>query len=280
LNRVALIGFPLRDSVSPGLHNAAFRAVGLFDWVYELHPTRPDELHLTVEEIKRERFAGAHISIPHKQNILPLLDESTVTARLVGAVNTIVLRDGKLIGDNTENTGFVNVLAESQINPHSANVVLFGASSLAHSIANVLGQARIRRLTIFNRTLLHAARLADKMHLRFSDLELSVNRVNEIERANLIINTSSVGMNPLADATPMPIGAKIPQQAIVIDLVYNPPETRLCREAKQAGASTIMGDAMLLHSSAASFKIWTGRDAPIAVMKQALNQALASNSTS
>lgn len=273
MNRIALIGYPLLDSVSPKIQNAALGASGLHDWVYDSCPTRRDELRSTLERIRREKFAGAHVSIPHKRTILPLLDGLAATSRMVGAVNTVISKGNELIGDNTEGIAFMNVLAESQVDPRSANVILFGASNAAYSIAIALGQARIRALTVFNRSLLQAARLADKLHSLFPNLLLSVNRVQEIEGADLFINSSSIGMNSGAGESPLPIGTGIPSMGVVVDLVYNPRETNLIRQARLVGARAITGDEVLVQSSALSFKLWTGQDAPIDVMKAALDKA-------
>lgn len=256
------------------MHNAAFRALNLREWTYELRPTTPENLGEAVEQFRREKCAGANVTIPHEQSIIPFVDELSDSARLIGAVNTLYLRAGKLIGDNTDGIGFLRVLRDARIKPRNARVVMMGAGDAARAVAFTLAQERLKSLALFNRTLLQAARLADALHSSFPDLALALNRASDLTDANLIINATSIGTMPNADTSPLPNNAKIPRNAFVFDLVYNPRETKLLRDAKRAGAWPIEGWKMLVHQGAASFKLWTGREAPLEVMKQAVLQEL------
>ncbi len=269
--RVFLLGYPLGHSLSPAMQNAAFRAVGL-PWHYELLETPREELRAAVARLRGEDCAGANVTIPHKQAIIEFLDDVTDTAREIGAVNTIVKRGDKLIGENTDAYGFLQSLRGARVEPHNARVVILGAGGAARAVAFALASAGVASIAILNRTEAHALALTDALRNKYPHLALAVNRAEAITDATLVVNATSVGMTPRADESPMP-GA-FPRSAVAFDLVYRPMQTQFLRDAERAGAQTIGGIGMLVHQGAAAFKLWTGRDAPVAVMVEAAEAAL------
>lgn len=273
MKRVYLIGNPVNHSVSPAMHNAAFRALEM-DWQYELLETPRERLREAIAKIRAEDCAGANVTVPHKQAVIELMDEISDNARQIGAVNTIIHRAGKLIGDNTDWIGFNCSLRDHHIHPRNASVVILGAGGAAHAIANALASEGAREIIINNRTGVRAAELADRLRERFPKLKIAVNWVDAVSDANILINATSVGMSPKSAESPMPRQTAFSPGTVVVDLVYNPIETKFLSDAKRAGAQTINGIGMLVRQGAASFKLWTDCEAPIETMREAALQAM------
>lgn len=259
MKRTFLLGYPVAHSLSPQLHNAAFHALGM-DWKYELLETPNDQLAQAVDRVRQDDCGGANVTLPHKEAITNWLDDLGQGARLVGAVNTIVKRDGKLIGENTDMAGFARALADAKVNPRGARVVILGAGGAARAVAFALASAGVSRLVIINRTASRAEDLRDKVRRYYPRLALEVNRPDELKTADIIVNATSVGMVPNVAESPLPQGYLVPRGAVAYDVVYNPAETRFLYEARNAGAKTIGGMGMLAHQGAVAFKMWTGRD--------------------
>lgn len=274
MKRIYLLGYPLSHSLSPAMQNAALQACGFGEWRYEKLPLPPERLHALVETLRTEACVGANVTIPHKQAIIPYLEGLSDAARAIGAVNTVVKRDGKLIGENTDAPGFMQALADRHIRPRHARVFLIGAGGAAAAVAFALADAGARQIVIVNRTMARAAELADQLQARFPDLELAVNWWDALRDANLVINASAIGMAPHADASPLPQGRTIPRGAVAFDLVYNPPATKFLQDAAQAGARCIGGLEMLVYQGALAFELWTGCAAPSKVMFEAAERAL------
>jgi shikimate dehydrogenase len=271
MNRVFLLGYPLGHSISPALQNAAFAALDL-DWRYELLETAREDLDSAVARLRREDSAGANVTIPHKQAVVAWLDSVSDRARRIGAVNTLVKREGKLFGDNTDGQGFLESLRDAHVDLQDKVVALLGAGGAARAVAFSIAEAGAARIAILNRTAAHAEALADSLQAFFPSLELGVNPADTPAVVDLIVNATSVGMYPDTDRTPLPV--PVPPGAVVFDLVYRPAQTRLMREAANAGARTLGGMGMLVHQGAAAFTLWTGRKAPLEVMFEAARAAL------
>ncbi|WP_334111032.1 shikimate dehydrogenase [Thermodesulfitimonas autotrophica] len=276
-----IFGDPVAHTLSPAMHNAAFTALGL-NFVYLPFHVRREALAAAVAGIKALGLAGVNITVPHKEAVLPLLDDVAEEARLIGAVNTVVNRGGALVGYNTDATGFLRALQEAGFNPAGRPAVVIGAGGAARAVVVALARAGVRKITIFNRTLGRAAALAELVRakgvaaaaLPWADLAGAGKKV--VAQAALVVQTTSVGMHPQEEeAPPVPPEALEPGQ-LVVDLIYSPPETRLLRLARAAGATTQNGMAMLLHQGAAAFELWTGREAPVGVMRAALENVLRS----
>ena len=271
MKQVFLLGDPLGHSLSPAMQNAAFRAAGL-DWEYVLYETPREELRAAVARLRAEDCAGANVTIPHKEAVVEWLDDLSDGARRIGAVNTIVKRGDKLIGENTDLYGFLQSLRDADVDPRGARGVILGAGGAAHAVAFALAEAEASSLVILNRTESRARSLAAVLGKHHPQLEITVNRNGALGRANLIVNTTPIGMPPREDQSPMP--GTFPRGAVVFDLVYLPAQTRFLRDAERAGARTIGGIGMLVHQGAAAFELWTGRDAPTQVMVEATEAAL------
>lgn len=274
---VGLLGYPVSHSFSPFIHNAAFRALGL-DLVYLAFGVEPSALPAAVAGIRALGFAGANVTIPHKESIMGLLDEIDPLARLIGAVNTIGIREGKLVGYNTDGSGFRRSLQEAGVDPAGKRVLVLGAGGAARAVAFTLARAGCAALILVNRTLERARELARALEesspapvdiLPWEDRALA----GVLPEVELIINTTSVGMSPHRDEVPLNPDLLQPHH-LVYDLVYNPPETKLLELARRRGCRVISGLSMLLYQGAEAFTLWTGREAPLDVMRKTLDSLL------
>lgn len=274
-----IFGDPVAHTLSPAMHNAGFAALGL-NFIYVPFHVSREALPAAVAGIKALGLAGVNITVPHKEAVLALLDEVVEEARLIGAVNTVVNRGGSLVGYNTDAIGFLRALQEAGFDPAGRAAVVIGAGGAARAVVVALARAGVREITIFNRTLSRAAALAELVRaegvaaaaLSWADLASAGKKV--VAAAALVVQTTSLGMHPNeAEFPPVPPEAFGPGQ-LVVDLIYSPPETRFLRLAAAAGATTQNGIPMLLHQGVAAFELWTGREAPVGVMRAALKKAL------
>ena len=276
---VGLIGHKLKHSISPQFQQAAFDYLGL-DIRYEVWETAKDELPNVVEGVRDASKLGANVTIPYKEAVLPLLDDVDSGASRIGAVNTIVNRGGKLIGYNTDNSGFLKALREDGgFSPRNKRAVLLGAGGVARAVGFALVDAGVKSLVILNRTQSRGEALA--WDLKVSDTEVVAlswkdgKTLTALTECNLLVNCTSVGMKDSAGEGKSPLGiGLIPKRALVYDVVYNPIETPLLAAAKKAGARTLGGLPMLVYQGAASFELWTGKSAPIDIMIRVAKRAL------
>ena len=277
MKRAYLLAHPAGHSLSPAMHNAAFTKLGL-EAQYEALDVTSDELPEATERLRAEESYGANVTVPHKLTVLPYMDELTDAAEAIGAVNTIINRAGRLVGDNTDATGFLRALLEdADTEPRGRRAVLLGAGGAGRAVAYALLTAGVGQLQIFNRT----QEKAEKVALEFSDYgstEVVDFRGLEtaVRGADLLVNTTSVGLehegiNP--DLSPLPPGL-LPHQGLVCDLIYRPEKTRLLRDAEGEGLKTQNGVPMLVYQGAEAFRAWTGEDAPVSVMMDAVQGAL------
>ncbi|GAB7386616.1 shikimate dehydrogenase [Bacillaceae bacterium] len=265
---VGLFGYPVGHSISPAMQNAAFRALGI-NMRYAAFAVEPSRLQNAVEGIRALRFRGVNVTIPHKVAIIPFLDELDEEAREIGAVNTVVNADGKLIGYNTDGKGYVTSLVrETGISlPEQAALVL-GAGGAARAVAVSLARSGIGRLVIANRTERKAQELAERVAEYTETAAIALEKIPRyMPDVTLVINTTSVGMHPQVDA--MPLEERYLRPGLVVsDLVYNPLETRLLRRAREAGAQVHNGLGMFVHQGALAFRLWTGTEAPVDLMRE------------
>jgi len=276
---VGLIGFGLKHSISPQFQQAAFDYLGL-DIRYEVWETNKDDLSKVVEGMRDASKLGANVTIPHKEAVLSLLDDVDNDARRIGAVNTIVNRGGKLIGYNTDASGFMRALRDDgAFSLRNKRVVLLGAGGAARAVGFALVDAGVRSLIILNRSVERGWALA--WDLKVSDTEVVAlswkdgNTLTALGECDLLVNCTSVGMKDSSGEGKSPLGiGLIPKQALVYDVVYNPMETPLLAAAKKAGARTLGGLPMLVYQGAASFELWTGKSAPIDIMMRVAKRAL------
>lgn len=261
------------------MQNAALGAKNVRATRYTKFPLPPDKMPEMILALRAPQCLGANVTVPHKQTILPHLDELTNLAREIGAVNTILKRadatgSQKLIGDNTDAYGFIRALQVRHIAAKHTRVAIFGAGGAAAAAAYALAQEGAREIIFLNRTVERAVELADRLNQKFPNLALALNDWHALARSQLIINATSVGMAPQQDASPLPENVILPRHAVVFDLVYNPPATKFLREAKQRGARVIGGLEMLIYQGARAFELWTGQRAPVRVMRAAASTAL------
>ncbi|MCX6009153.1 MAG: shikimate dehydrogenase [Chloroflexi bacterium] len=282
---IGVIGYPLKHSVSPDFQQAALDHYKL-DIRYEAREVKAADLLSAIYKLRQPQNLGANITVPYKEETLHLIDEVDDFASLVGAVNTVVNRDGKLIGFNTDAYGFLKALRDdAKFKPENKKVVIFGAGGAARAVGFALLQEKVSSLIIVNRTLAKAESLAgslakhaanNKMSTEIAAMPWQSSKLTEaVENCQLIVNCTSLGMKRSSYEEESPLASDlIPKDALVYDLVYNPSETPLLRMARGAGAKTIGGLLMLVYQGAASFKMWTGREAPLDIMYSAAKQAL------
>ena len=263
-----IIGNPVRHSMSPAMHNAAFAELGM-NRVYV--PMEVSDIEQGIAGLRALGFRGVSVTVPHKETVMPFLDEIDPVAEKIGAVNTLVFQkeqDGRVIlrGLNTDWLGAHTALAE-KVNLPQSRVLVIGAGGSAKAVGFGLVQAGAE-VIISNRTAETGKTLADWLGCTFVPLE----EVADVS-ADVLINTTSVGMEPNNEGIVVP-PSLLSGFSVVMDIVYAPLETRLLKEAKAAGCQTIDGLAMLLYQGAAQFKIWTGATPPQRVMRSALEEEL------
>ncbi len=304
-----LIGYPVGHSISPAMQQAAFDHYKL-DLRYELWETEPSELEDAVERLRQPQTLGANVTVPHKEAVIPSMDELDDLALEIGAVNTIVNRGGRLIGYNTDAGGFLRALRkEGGFDPAGKRAVLIGAGGVARAAGFALARAGVKSLVITDI-------ITERAHVLASDLERSLARTQgppprscvdareiggvasldfqmhpipeikvlspdeplfekTVSGCDLLVNCSPVGMKHSATEGKSPVEAKlVPKGALVYDVVYNPLETPLLTDAKRGGARTLSGLAMLVYQGAMSFEMWTGKEAPIDIMYKSAKKAL------
>lgn len=277
-----VFGCPVEHTFSPALHNAAFKAAGL-DYVYVPFTVSPRSLAGAMEAIKALGLAGVNVTVPHKEAVLPLLDELSGEAEMTGAVNTVINRSGRLYGDNTDGKGYLAALKEAGFDPAGRTVLFLGAGGAARAVAVQLALAGAGKLVFANRTGARASDLArfvaEKTGVR-AEVTPWPDRAGDklpagvLAGADLVVQATSLGMSPNVNETvPLPFECFRPGQA-ASDLVYNPVETLFLKKAAGAGAVTLSGLGMLLHQGALAFKLWTGVPAPLEIMREALQKEL------
>ncbi|MCC6382626.1 MAG: shikimate dehydrogenase [Dehalococcoidia bacterium] len=274
MKRLGIIGDPVAHSLSPIFQNAALEAAGI-DAHYEAWHTPRADLPARVGSLRDGDVLGANVTIPHKGAVIPLLDGLDPRAALVGAVNTVVQRDGKLTGYNTDGAGFVEALRrEAGFEPAGKRVLLLGAGGAARGITFALGQAEASAVHIWNRTPARAERLAEDVHAAGMPAEA----VPEASPAGYacIVNCTSVGMEGTGTESESPINlAQAEPGTLAVDIVYRPADTAFLHAAQEAGLPSLGGLPMLIYQGALAFELWTGAPAPVDVMFRAAREALA-----
>lgn len=290
---VGLIGWPVEHSVSPAMHNAAFRALGL-NWHYVPLPVRPGQVEAAVHGLGALGFRGVNVTVPHKQAVMSVVDSIAPDAQALGAVNTLLVnrRDDNatiIEGHNTDAAGFIGALHEGGFAAaESKNTVVVGAGGAARAVVYGLLRTGVREITVLNRTperadvLIAELSYGAKTVAGLRAFPLTHETLIECTRAaDLLVNATAAGMWPRVDVSIWPDAVPVPSHLTVYDLVYNPLETRLLGQARRSGAHTIDGLGMLVLQGAVAFEMWTGKG-PVAeiapLMRAACEQALASES--
>ena len=264
---LGLIGYPLGHSLSPKIHAAALKACGLRG-DYSLFPIHPDDkqgLKDLLNRVRSGEITGLNVTIPHKQNVIPLLDELTPTAQAIGAVNTIYRHGEKLIGENTDAAGFLSDLKKNIGNWElgiGKLALVLGAGGAARAVIYALLHDGWQ-VTLAARRIEQAGQLANS----FTNYKLQVTSYETFQPSNLptfnlLINTTPVGMSPNIEASPLPENIVLNKNTVVYDLVYNPRETKLVKDARANGLQATTGLGMLIEQAALAFEIWTGCNPP------------------
>jgi shikimate dehydrogenase len=272
--QLGLIGYPLGHSLSPKIHAAALKACGL-EGQYSLFPIAPEDkqgLKDLLARVRAGEIQGLNVTIPHKQNVIEFMDELTPTAKAIGAVNTIYMREDKLIGDNTDAPGFLSdlkrVIGNRKLGIGKSAIVL-GAGGSARAVVYALVNNGWN-VTIAARRIEQAQQLSES----FSNYKLQVTEYSSfifhLSSFALLVNTTPLGMTPNTESSPLPENLSLPANAFVYDLVYNPRETKLIRDAKAQGCHASTGLGMLIEQAALAFEKWTGHNPPRDVLYQAV----------
>lgn len=270
--RVAgILGDPVTHSLSPVIHNAAFRELDL-DWVYVAFEVADGTAAAAVAGMRALGIAGMNVTMPHKQAVIDALDRVTPTAERLQSVNTISWRADQLVGDSTDGAGFVEALRHDEgIDPAGRRVVVLGSGGAARAIVLALANAGVADIAVVGRT----PAMADVT----VELAPGVTRAGDddaIAEADIVVNATPVGMAGTPDAGGLPLDpARLRAGQVVVDLVYHPLRTPLLEAAKERGCIAVTGLGMLIHQAAHAFRLWTGEDPPLEVMSAAALSALA-----
>jgi shikimate dehydrogenase len=276
---VGVIGDPVRHSLSPVLHNAAFAALGL-DWVYVAFEVPPDEVAAALAGVRALGIDGLSVTMPHKEAVAGLMDRLSPAASRLGAVNTVVRRGGRLEGETTDGDGLLAALRSDEgWDPAGRRCLLLGTGGAARAVALALGRAGVGELVVAGRRPGKAQEVA-----ALAGGAGRVGSVDEAGTADAVINATPVGMAGVTSLRGEPRRAVLPfdldparlgPDQLVVDLVYAPAVTPLVAAARAAGARAVNGLGMLIHQAALQFRLWTREDPPLAAMSAAAMSALA-----
>ena len=264
----AVIGDPIDHSLSPNIHNAAFRELGL-DCTYIAYRIPKGELEEGIESLKKIKISGFNVTIPHKVEMIKFLDVVNDDCKIIGATNTVSNDNGKLIGYNTDMDGFLDPLKRRKLDLKGSKILLIGAGGAARAITVGFVKEKAKKITIANRTLENANILAQfGQKIGIDATALTLNQVGDSAKDyDIIVNATSIGMTN----EPSPISTKtINAKSIVYDIVYKPINTDLIKRSKKNGATIVYGYEMLLGQAVIAFKIWHGIEAPYEVMKKSI----------
>jgi shikimate dehydrogenase len=266
-----VIGDPIEHTLSPIIHNAAFNALKL-DYIFLVFKVKPVEVGNAVNAMRALNLRGLNVTMPHKSTVMNFLDRTDLSAQIVNSVNTILNKESKLFGFNTDGVGALKALRENGVEPKGRKVLLLGAGGAARAIAYTMAK-EADELAVLNRTVKQAQALAKLLEKAANKKivagSLSPTEIqHNLQDSDILINATSIGMKPKADES-LVAPKLLRSNLAVMDIVYNPIETKLAKEAKAAGAKVVSGVEMLIYQGAASFELWTGKSAPVEVMRQA-----------
>ena len=267
----ALIGDPIEHTMSPAMHNAAFSKLGL-DYVYVAFGVKPGELAGAINGMKSLGLPGWNVTIPHKVNVIPLLDKLDPLAEKIGAVNTVVNDNGILTGHNTDATGFLQAMLEKGVEPKGKKIAIMGAGGAARAVSFILADRGaypviLNRIEELDWAENLAAMIAKEFDIEVPALELTKENLGKVlDDAEILVNATSVGMSPNDTVSPAP-AELLKTDLTVYDVIYNPIKTRLLKDAEAAGAMTIGGIDMLVWQGIMAFEKWTGQKPPFDLMK-------------
>ena len=271
----ALFAKPAKHSISPAMHNLSFEDQKV-DAVYLAFDVDPESLAASIQSIRQLDLLGVNLSMPHKMAAVPLVDELSPAAELIGAINTIVNHKGHLIGHNTDGIGFMRSLGDIEVSIIGGTMTVIGAGGAATAIISQAALDGVETIHVFNRndefypvieSKLQQIAAATTCNITLGDLDDQQALGLAIKESQLLVNATGVGMKPQEDASPLKDRGMLRESLAVYDVIYNPRETRLLRDAKAAGAKTANGLSMLLYQGAAAFELWTDKKMPIEKVK-------------
>jgi len=261
-----LFGYPVEHTLSPAMHNAAFTELGL-DYCYVPFLVHPDYLEYAVKAIKSLNLSGVNVTVPHKEKVMPFLDEINEEASFIGAVNTIVNSGGRLIGYNTDGRGFIESLSEGGISIEDKNILIIGAGGASKAISYYLSQ-KAKTLYLYDIDKYKVEKLVQDLNNIFNNVYI-IENISSIGRFHIIINATPLG---LKKEDPLPFDTTLLRtEQTVCDVIYK--KTRLLEEASKKGCVTIDGLGMLLWQGVFAFELWTGKKPGVEVMRNALMKA-------
>jgi shikimate dehydrogenase len=278
---VGVFGHPVAENPTIVMQEAAFKALGL-NWRYLNIEVLPEDLERAVQGLRAMNFAGINCTIPHKVAVLEFLDEVAQDAQLMGAVNTVHRKGNRLIGENTDGKGFIRSLRDdAKTDPRGRQAVVFGAGGAARAITVELALNGASHITVVNRDAGRGMELeallneSTPTNATFAHLKKPFVLPTDTD---IVVNATSIGLFPNVTDKPNLEYDSIGEKMIVCDVIPNPPRTPFLREAEARGAKTLDGLGMLVYQGAIAFKLWTGHDAPVQVMRDALKQVFGGRS--
>ncbi|WP_430609090.1 shikimate dehydrogenase [Enterococcus sp. DIV0876] len=267
----ALFAKPARHSISPAMHNLSF-AEEKIDAIYLAFDVEPENLATSIESIRTLDLLGVNLSMPHKMAAVPLVDELSPAASLIGAINTIVNQNGHLIGHNTDGIGFMRALAAIEVSIIGETITVIGAGGAATAIISQAALDGVKKIQVFNRkddfypvieVKLQEIAQQTGCQISLQDLDDQLALANALAQSQLLVNATGVGMKPNENQSPLKDNSLLRETLAVYDVIYNPRETKLLQDAKAVGAKTANGLSMLLYQGAAAFELWTGKQMPV-----------------
>ncbi len=276
---VGLLGYPLHHSFSPAMHNTVFEQLDM-GFVYLPLKVKPGLLGEAIAGFRALNFVGANVTIPHKEQIIPYLDDLTPEAEMVGAVNTLYWNAKRqLVGDNTDVAGFDRTLADTDIDLEGRSVAIIGSGGAARAVAVSLARRQVKEIIVLARRQVAIQQFIRDLKVKFPEVlwtphvQSTTVFAQDLERVWLLVNASPVGMYPHTEDSPVSrtFLGMLPRGAHVYDLVYNPPQTQLLQWASEQGYTTHEGLHMLAYQGAAAFERWTGLYPPVAPMLKSLS---------
>jgi len=271
---IGLLGNPVKHSKSPHMHNKSFQALGL-DYVYMAFEVQDGHIKEALDSLKTFNAIGGNITMPHKTKIVEYLDDISPDAKIIGSINTIKIDENKKVtGYNTDGKGFVKSLEENEVKFKGKKIVIAGAGGAARAVATQLAYDGVGEIVLFNRTLEKAKIITDNINTNIPSCKATAKDINEtdlvkeIKDAAVLVNCTSLGMKSTIDQSIISSPAQLPKDIFVADIIYDPDQTRLLKIAKEAGCRYMNGLMMLIWQGAIAFKIWTGVDMPVDLIKE------------